>query len=201
ARDALPGDVEMQWLSFHGQVLEATAWFGPLAREGVLSSAVLVDRHGAHRLDRDADSAADPEPGPLGDHLYEPDGAVIRAGLIGALAERLGARTLDPSIAYLSGDRYESTPFARGYAVRDVMPFGLKRLTSYLREHRLGVLEIKKRGTAVEPDELRRKLRPRRFGDDSATLLLTRIAGEQSVIVASPHPAPAAQGTAHGAAR
>ena len=201
ARDALPEDVEMQWLSFHGQVLEATAWFGPLAREGVLSSAVLVDRHGAHRLDRGADSAADPEPGPLGDHLYEPDGAVIRAGLIGTLAEHLGARTLDPSIAYLSGDRYATTPFARGYAVRDVMPFGLKRLTSYLREHRLGVLEIKKRGTAVEPDELRRKLRPRRFGDDSATLLLTRIAGEQSVIVASPHPAPAAQGTAHGAAR
>ena len=67
------------------------------------------------------------------------------------------------------------------------MPFGLKRLTAYLREHHLGVLEIKKRGTAVEPEELRRKLRPRRFGEESATLILTRIDGEQSVIVASPH--------------
>ncbi|MDN5820862.1 MAG: SAM-dependent methyltransferase [Brachybacterium sp.] len=195
ARDALPEDVEVQWLSFHGQVLEATAWFGPLAREGVLSSAVLVDRHGAHRLDRLADAAADPEPGPLGDHLFEPDGAVIRAGLIGGLAEQLGAHTLDPTIAYLTGDRHAATPFARGYTVRDVMPFGLKRLTSYLREHRLGVLEIKKRGTAVEPDELRRKLRPRRFGNESATLILTRIAGEQSVIVASAHPGRAASGT------
>lgn len=201
AREALPEDVEMQWLSFHGQVLEATAWFGPLAREGVLSSAVLVDRSGAHRLDRRAGAAADPEPGPLGDHLYEPDGAVIRAGLIGELAERLEAHTLDPTIAYLTGDKHTSTPFARGYAVRDVMPFGLKRLTSYLREHRLGVLEIKKRGTAVEPDELRRKLRPRRFGDEAATLVLTRIAGEQSVIVASPHPAPAPRSTTSGAAR
>ncbi|WP_394215646.1 SAM-dependent methyltransferase [Brachybacterium vulturis] len=201
ARDALPEDVEMQWLSFHGQVLEATAWFGPLAREGVLSSAVLVDRHGAHRLDRRADTAADPEPGPLGDHVYEPDGAVIRAGLIGTLAVQLDARTLDPTIAYLTGDTHAPTPFARGYAVRDVMPFGLKRLTSYLREHRLGILEIKKRGTAVEPEELRRKLRPRRFGDESATLILTRIAGEQSVIVASAHPAAAAQGAAGDTAR
>ena len=187
-REALPADVEAQWLSFHGQVLEATAWCGPLAREGVLSSAVLIDRDGAHRMDRREDSPTDPEPGPLGDHLYEPDGAVIRAGLIGALAERLEGRTLDPSIAYLTGDRRAATPFARGFAVRDVMPFSLKRLTSYLREHHLGVLEIKKRGTAVEPEELRRKLRPRRFGEESATLILTRIAGEQSVVVASPHP-------------
>lgn len=196
-RDALPRDIETQWLSFHGQVLEATAWFGPLAREGVTSSAVLIDRTGAHRLDRGEDAAPDPAPDALGDHLYEPDGAVIRAGLIGRLAEDLGARTLDETIAYLTGDRRIDTPFARGYAVRDVMPFGLKRLTAYLREHHLGVLEIKKRGTAVEPDELRRKLRPRRFGNEAATLILTRIAGEQSIIVASPHGAP---GTEEGTA-
>lgn len=198
-RAALPEDVEVQWLSFHGQVLEATAWCGPLAREGVGSSAVLVDRSGAHRMDRRADAPGDPEPGPLGDHLYEPDGAVIRAGLIGELAARLDARTLDPTIAYLTADRRVTTPFARGYAVRDVMPFGLKRLTSYLREHRLGVLEIKKRGTAVEPDELRRKLRPRRFGDEKATLILTRIDGEQSVVVASPHTDPTGAGSGQDA--
>ena len=137
----------------------------------------------------------DPQPGPLGDHLYEPDGAVIRAGLIGRLARDLDAHTLDPTIAYLTGDVRTTTPFARGYAVRDVMPFGLKRLTSYLKEHRLGVLEIKKRGTAVEPEELRRRLRPRRFGEESATLVLTRIAGEQMVVVTSPHGHSPAGGT------
>lgn len=201
AREALPREVEVQWLSFHGQVLEAAAWCGPLARDGVLSSALLIDHSGAHRLDRGVDSTGDPTPGPVGDHLYEPDGAVIRAGLIGTLAEHLGARTLDETIAYLTGDRQVSTPFARGYTVHDVMPFGLKRLTAYLREHRLGVLEIKKRGTAVEPEELRRKLRPRRFGDESATLILTRVGGEQSVIVASPHPRPTAEGSVQKALR
>jgi hypothetical protein len=147
----------------------------------------VVDRNGAHRFLPGPEAPVDPQPGPLGDHLYEPDGAVIRAGLIGRLAERLGAHTLDPTIAYLSADTRIRTPFAQGYQVRDVMPFSLKRLGSYLREHHLGVLEIKKRGTAVEPDELRRKLRPRRFGDESATLVLTRIDGEQAVVVASPH--------------
>ena len=189
-REALPAETEVQWLSWHGQVLEATMWCGPLAAEGVGSSALLIDRDGAHRLERSAVDPAgpvDPEPGALEAHLYEPDGALLRARLLGRLAGDLEAHTLDPTIAYLTSARKIATPFARGYAVRDVMPFGIKRLTSYLREHRIGVLEIKKRGTAVEPEALRRKLRPRRFGDGSATLILTRIAGEQSVIIASPH--------------
>ena len=187
-RDQLPAEAEVQWLSWHGQVLEAVLWTGPLATEGVSSSAVLVDRTGAHRLTRpQRDPVPDPVPGDVQAHLYEPDGAVIRAGLIGRLAMDLGAHTVDPTIAYLTGPDRHETPFARGYTVRDVFPFHLKTLTAYLREHRLGILEIKKRGTSVEPDELRRKLRPRRFGDESATLVLTRIAGEQSVIVASPH--------------
>jgi SAM-dependent methyltransferase len=185
---ALPALTETQWLSWHGQVLEATCWFGPLAQPGTTRSALVIDREGAHRLAPRGEETRDPDPGPLGDHLFEPDGAVIRAGLLGRVAQDLGAHTLDPTIAYLTGDTRASTPFAAGYSVRDVMPFSLKRLTGYLREHRLGVLEIKKRGTAVEPDELRRKLRPRRFGEERATLVLTRIAGEQHVIVASPHP-------------
>lgn len=190
---ALPAGSETQWISWHGQVLEADCWFGPLATDGVRRSALVIGLDGATLL-RDVDgrgaASGDPEPEELGAHLYEPDGAVIRAGLLGILAERLGARTIDPTIAYLTADRRIATPLAQGYAVRDVMPFGLKRLTSYLREHRLGRLEIKKRGTAVEPDELRRRLRPRRFGDEAATLILTRIAGEQSVIVATPHSTP-----------
>lgn len=195
-RAALPAGTETQWLSLHGQVLEAASWFGPLATPGVRSSALVIGRGGAHRLDRGDDSPADPEPGPLCDHLYEPDGAVIRAGLIGQLAAQLDAHTVDASIAYLTADHRHDSPFVKGYAVRDVLPFGLKRLISYLREHRLGVLEIKKRGTAVEPEQLRRKLRPRRFGEESATLILTRIAGEQSVVITTPHRDLPAEGAA-----
>lgn len=191
-REALPADTETQWLSWHGQVLEAVCFFGPLAAPGVRSSALVIDRDGTHRLTSEG-RHEDAEPalvGSVGAHLYEPDGAVLRAGLLGRLAEDLHAGTIDPTIAYLSGDALVCTPFARGYTVRDVIPFHLKKLTAYLREHRLGILEIKKRGTAVEPEELRRRLRPRRFGDGRATLVLTRIGGRQHVIVADPHPTP-----------
>lgn len=189
-RTALPAGTETQWLSWHGQVLEAVCWFGPLAREGVSASAVVVDATGAHRRELRSDSPGDPQPRELDAHLYEPDGAIIRAGLLGSVADELGAATIDPTIAYLTGPDLVSTPFARGYAVREVMPFGIKRLAAYLREHRIGVIEIKKRGTAVEPEELRRRLRPRRFGEERASVVLTRMAGEQVAIIADPHPAP-----------
>src|SRR5699024_7071220 len=93
----LPARTETQWLSLHGQVLEATCWFGPLAAPGTRSSALVITRAGAHRLERTDDSPSDPSPGPLRDHLYEPDGAVIRAGLIGQLAAQLDAHTIDAS--------------------------------------------------------------------------------------------------------
>ena len=39
------------------------------------------------------------------------------------------------------------------------MPFQLKALRAYLRDRDVGALTIKKRGTAVEPEQLRRQLR------------------------------------------
>jgi hypothetical protein len=46
-------------------------------------------------------------------------------------------------------------------------------LRAALRSHDIGVLEIRKRGLAVEPDRLRRDLRL--SGSGSATLVLTRL--------------------------
>ena len=64
------------------------------------------------------------------------------------------------------------------------MPFGLKRLRTYLRERDVGRLTIKKRGTAVVPEQLRRQLDLR--GSATATIILTRVAGSQQVLVVEP---------------
>ncbi|WP_058234861.1 class I SAM-dependent methyltransferase [Devriesea agamarum] len=194
AHDALPAEAETEWISWHGQVLEATVWFGILARDSVKRSALVINAQGTHLLtDRSVPATragtAQPdllEVDDLGDYLFEPDGAVIRAGLIAQAASPMQARLIDPTIAYLTADQPFTSPFVTGYRVREAMPFGVKRLKSYLREHGIGRLTIKKRGTAVEPDQLRRQLRPRTFGDGEATLVLTRLRGEQSVIVCDP---------------
>ncbi|WP_324649641.1 class I SAM-dependent methyltransferase [Georgenia sp. H159] len=186
----LPPDAHAQWVSVAGDVVEAGLWFGPLAPEGPGRSAMaLTHDGGTHRLtDRELTSADAPvrmgRVRPLDTYLYEPDGAVIRAGLVALAGEQVGAGLVAESIAYLTGPRLERTPFLTPYRVLDTLPFGLKPLRSYLRDRQVGTVTIKKRGTAVEPGQLRRQLSL--TGPNSATIILTRLAGRQSVIVVEP---------------
>jgi hypothetical protein len=191
----LPADAETQWVSVDGDVVEAGLWFGPLAADGPGRSAlVLTTRDGATasrtlRTDGDGSDLV-PDVGPAGAYLYEPDGAVIRAGLVAHAADELGGRLLDRTIAYVTTDQPApppaagTAPVATGYRVLDVMPFNLKRLKAYLRERGVGRLTIKKRGTAVTPEQLRAQLSPK--GDAEATLVLTRVGGVQHVLVVEP---------------
>ncbi|WP_169166305.1 class I SAM-dependent methyltransferase [Cellulomonas taurus] len=179
---ALPEDAEAQWVSVDGDVVELGLWFGPLAADGPGRSALLLDAAGRSAQLRDSGAVA--ETGGLGGYLYEPDGAVIRAGLVAEVAAEVQGRLVDPTIAYVTSDVLHPTAFATPYRVLDSMPFGLKRLKAYLRERNVGIATIKKRGTAVVPEQLRRQLDLR--GDAETTLVLTRVAGQQQVLVVEP---------------
>ena len=180
---ALPADAETQWVSVDGDVVEAGLWFGPLASQGPGRSALVLRDGGAHVLR--ADAALGPAPvGAVGEYLYEPDGAVIRAGLVGELAQLIDGRLIDPTIAYVTTDQRHETPLATAYRVLDTQPFGLKRLRAYLRGRDVGRLTIKKRGTAVVPEQLRAQLDLR--GSTEATIVLTRVAGRQVVLLVDP---------------
>ncbi|MFB9377333.1 SAM-dependent methyltransferase [Kineococcus gynurae] len=178
----VPAGAEAEWTSVEGDVVECALWCGPLAHAGVARSATVL-RHGrAHRVtSRDAVEVG---VGAVGAFLHEPDGAVIRAGLVGTVAAPLGARLLDETIAYVSTDDPTRSPFTHAYAVHDVLPFGLKSLRAYLRARDVGPLTVKKRGTAVEPETLRKQLGLK--GSVAATVVLTRVQGRQSVLVVSP---------------
>ncbi|SED63847.1 class I SAM-dependent methyltransferase [Ruania alba] len=184
---ALPSETHAQWVSVDGAVVEAGLWFGALAPEGPGRSALLLAGGQAHTVaapgDADARAAQAPA-GDLGAYLYEPDGAVIRSGLVARVAEQLEGTLVDESIAYITTPTHRSTPFAVGYRVLDSFDFGLKRLRAYLRTRNVGRLTIKKRGTAVVPDQLRQQLALR--GENEATIVLTRLRGKQSVLVVDP---------------
>lgn len=211
----IPDAAEAQWVSVGGDVVEAGLWFGLLAREGVRRAALVLPDDAAPSSDSgepndmgepndtggpdetgepdgagagpvevtDAGMPA-PEVGALGSVLYEPDGAVIRAGLVGQVCALVEGRLVDRTIAYVTADRVIRTPLATAYAVEDSFGFQLKRLRTWAHDRGIGRLTIKKRGTAVEPEQLRQQLRL--SGPHEATIVLTRIAGRQSVIVVRP---------------
>jgi len=179
---ALPADAETQWVSVDGDVVEAGLWFGPLRTDGAGRSALVLRGRSAQVVRDEGMGRADV--GPVGGYLYEPDGAVIRAGLVAQVAAEVGGRLVDSTIAYVTSDALHETPLATAYRVLDTLPFGLKRLRTYLRERGVGRLTIKKRGTAVVPEQLRKQLDLR--GDAEATIVLTRVGGAQQVLVVEP---------------
>ncbi len=176
---ALPTDAEAEWVSDGGDVLECALWCGPLST-GVRRRATLLPSGAALTGDGSRRAPA----GPVGRYLVEPDGAVIRAGLVAELADLVDGHLVDPTIAYVTTDAAPATPYGTSYEVTDVLPFGVKRLRGLLRERGVGRVTVKKRGTAVTPEELRRQLRLR--GDAEATVVLTRVAGEQSMLLVRP---------------
>ena len=162
----IPEAVEAEWITHRGETVEVGLWSGPGATPGRRSALIMPNA-------RLIATTAPPLPvRDLGSYLYEPAGAVIRAGAIAELGAQLGAGLLDPQVAYLTSDRLCRTPFAAAFEVRQRLPFHLKALRSWVREAQIGVLEIKKRGIDVDPAELRRRLRL--SGSNSATIVISR---------------------------
>ena len=118
----MPDGAEAQWISVGGDVVEAGLWFGLLARDGVRRAALVLPPDGDESTPpaevTDA-GLVDPEVGAMGSVLYEPDGAVIRAGLVGQVVAAVGGRLVDRTIAYVTADRLVRTPLATPYAVED----------------------------------------------------------------------------------
>ena len=178
---AVPAGVEAEWVSDGGDVKEACLWHGPLATPGVSRRATLLPS-GATLTD---EGMPEPTVGPVGRWLVEPDGAVIRAGLVAAVGGLIQGRLLDPAIAYLTSDVEPRTPYGRTFEVLDELPFARKRLRAALRERGCSDVVVKKRGIAVVPEELRRDLRLTGDGP-TATLVLTRTAAGPLALLVHP---------------
>lgn len=180
-RAEIPATAHAQWTSVDGEAVEMMLWFGALATPGITRSALVIRGTEPHTLESVGDAPDEPVR-QIGEYLYEPDPAVIRARLIGDLARDLGFGMLDEQIAYLTGDAAAQTPFAQGFRVREVLPVSESKLKKLLRERSIGRLEIKKRGMDVDPAQLRKRLALR--GEHEATLILTRADGERVAILA-----------------
>jgi SAM-dependent methyltransferase len=174
----IPAGAEAEWVSVDGDVVEAAFWCGPLAsvarRATLLPSGSSLSGSGA---------AAAPV-GSVRRYLYDPDGAVVRAHLVAEFAATVAGNLADAQIAYVYSDAAADTPFGRRYEVVEVLPFSVKRLRAALRSRQVGRLTVKKRGSPLDPDQLRRAMRL--SGTAAATVVLTRVAGAPTALVVTP---------------
>jgi hypothetical protein len=187
---AIPPHTEAQWTSLGGEVLECAIWWGPLVSKAG-RSALVIGSGGRSWTVREADTGGANGAVPvasalaqIGSWLYEPDRAVIRAGLTGALTSAVDGFELDSGVGYVTSDRCVDVGYARRFAVTESMPLNVKALRAWLRERNVGRVTIKKRGVALDADELRRQLRL--SGSVDMTLVLTRVKNQQVCLVVRP---------------
>ncbi|MGQ0625387.1 MAG: THUMP-like domain-containing protein [Sporichthyaceae bacterium] len=188
--ELVPAGCEIEWVSLRGELKEAALYSPALASRSVVGAVrrratLLPCGESMTSAIGDEEEVPPPVAAP-GRWLYEPDSAVIRAHLVADLANHLDAHLIDASIAYLSAHELRSTPFATAYEITDVLAFSVKALRTLLRERDIGTLTVKKRGSAIEPEQLRRQLLAGRRGPHAATLFVTRRAGSPVALLAAP---------------
>ncbi len=168
---------EIELVSLDGECREATVWFGDLAGDAPFRATVLPSGETL---------AAEPlsawtNVGEIGSWIYDPDPAVVRAGLVDVLAERLGLRRLDDSEEYLTGDVLVDSPFVRPFQVLDNLPNNDRDVRRAFGRHDFGQAEIKCRHVPIQAEVVRRKLPMK--GQGVGTLIYTRQAGRTKVVV------------------
>lgn len=169
SHDAVPAGVEAEWVSDGGDLVEACLWGTPFA---TTSRRATVLPSGASLIDAGEPVAV----AEVGAHLYEPDDAVIRSGLVMEFAATIGGWLPDPHIAYVSAESAAATPLGRGFEVLAELPFREKQLKAALQAHGVGTLTIKKRGVDIIPEELIKRMKLK--GPNKATVIMTRVAGQ-----------------------
>ncbi|WP_298442277.1 THUMP-like domain-containing protein [Gordonia sp. (in: high G+C Gram-positive bacteria)] len=176
-------DGQVQVVSLDGGVREAVLWTelpeAPANRASVLRTAPGGLTSLYEVTSDDPDDL--PEPG-VDEWIVDPDGAVVRAGLVRQYAHARGLRQLDPQIAYLTGDAVPAGE--RGFRVLERLPVTEKVLRGALAARGCGSLEILVRGLDVDPDRLRKRLRLK--GDAPYALILTRIGRTGAAFLCEP---------------
>mgnify|MGYP000057569839 FL=1 len=179
--EGIPANAEAQWVSVDGDLVELGLWFGAVARPDVKRAALLINGNSRHEIVSRSAERMDAPLGELSNFVYEPDNSVVRSHLIGQLAEQIEAHLFAPEIAYLTSNQEITSPWLKGYRVLDNLVFDRKKLKAYLRDRGIGVLEIKKRGSDIVPEQLRKELGLK--GEGAATLIVTRVGDAHRVLI------------------
>ena len=126
-----PASADVEWIDHDGQTVEATCWMGPDGNGERRATAIVGDAIDSIWRAQEPDLTG-PATSMASGLLIEPTPAVVRAHLVGNLAERLGACRLDGG-TWLTADACADTPLVRTWRIVDEVPHGVRELRAWLR--------------------------------------------------------------------
>lgn len=169
ALPALTGEspASVECIAEGNRLVQAVLWTGKLRRAG--RSATLITKRDTHTLDGEPGEA---DVGPIARYLYAVHPAAERASLIHLLTEAHDAPLIHPKLGLLSRQTPTDSPWLTGFELLAELPWRPRKIKHWLSEHGAGIVEVKTRGKAVDPDEVARQLRG--GGDRPYTVFVLR---------------------------
>jgi hypothetical protein len=147
-----PGEVEV--INRNGRLVQAVLWTGRLSRGNDLRTAT--------RFPENISLSGKPRDMTMGrpaKYLLAVDPAVERAGLMGLLSQQLGAPVIHPALGLLTSEEPIDSPWVTAFEVVEQMPWRERKVQQWLRANGGGIVEVKTRGKAVDPDVVQTNLR------------------------------------------
>lgn len=170
------GSDEVEFVSEHGTLVQQVLWTGELARSAGCNTATQVDQ-GRTMTGEPGDPAAG---GGVARVLLVPDPALERARLLGLAAREVDAVDAAPGLGILTADRAPSGSAAgwfEAFEVVEELPARERTVAAWLAARGAGIVTVRTRGGACDPDEWQRALRGR--GDAPWTVFVLRLGGER----------------------
>jgi SAM-dependent methyltransferase len=178
--DLVPAEWGIEFVSEGRELKESLLSSPQMERSERRATILLPEPATLHPLSGDAIGVKEP-----GRFLLDPDASVTRAGLVEDLARQIAddgaVWKIDQEIAFLSSDARMETPFGRCLEIHASLPWNLNRLREALRARDVGSVDIRKRGSAVDVDDIQRRLKL--TGTRPATVVLTRMMGKPWALV------------------
>ena len=173
----------LEWVETRGECRQQLAWFGKHF-DGGRAAAMLDDEgHAVCTIEGTGHESVDVSD--IGSHLYEPCAAVRAAHLVDRAADQFGLQRVSISSAYLTGEfihrRKWMFQFLPCFRVIDVLPMREKTVGRYLKQHRIGRVEVKKHGVDCDPARLQKSWKNE--GSDSATVIITPTVQQKVVAI------------------
>ncbi|HLJ09886.1 MAG TPA: class I SAM-dependent methyltransferase [Planctomycetaceae bacterium] len=170
-------DAEVELVSLEGECKEATVWYGELRGSASWRATVLPSGETlAGEPLSDAAELSDPL-----HYIYDPDPAVVRAGLVDVAAVRLGLCRLDSAEEYLTGSHLVSSEFVQAFEIIAELPNNLVEIRRFFRTADIGQVEIKCRHIPIDAELVRRRLPLE--GDRPGVIIFARLAGKSRALV------------------
>ena len=178
--DLAPGEREasdeVEFISERGMLVQQVLWTGELARAAGRNTATQVD--GGRTMT--AEPGDPPAGGGVARMLLVPDPALERARLVGHAAQALDAVDAAPGLGILTTDRApegEAAGWFEAFEVIEELPARERAVAAWLGSRGAGIVTVRTRGGACDPDEWQRALRGP--GDEPWTVFVLRLGGER----------------------